>query len=414
MGDILTMPAGGGGVTSDEVTVTRNMIPTGYKALTADSNDEVVTGTLTLTGNVSEDKVLSGYTFYGVDAQRKRTGTLTIASIVNFKIAQYSNLTLISTWALPSKGPWSGVRIMCKLGSYPSSVSDGTLFYEGVGTSVTKQLGVGRWCFKAWNYITTNRGRMFGGHVQAVGDNNPIKGKKVFTFSQNFVVPDRVRSIDIFMVGGGGGVTQDYSNSRSGAGGGYTATHKNVSVSPGQSIAVSIGAGGDGGNGGSTTVGSYTVAGGLGVRGSNVGSGAAGGSGGGGRSNTKNEADPGAGDGGSDGANGGDGHAGQKGGTGQNRSTKAFGESSGSLYAGGGGGYGATGASWTKAGMGGAGGGGDAAPSNWGGKGLHGAANTGGGGAGIGYQSDQSQPLTRSRGGSGIAIIRWGYEGRTT
>ena len=69
------------------------------------------------------------------------------------------------------------------------------------------------------------------------------------------------------------------------------------------------------------------------------------------------------------------------GGKGQHTTTKAFGESNGTLYAGGGGSEGAPG---------GSGGGG--------GFRVNGGANTGGGGGSF-----------TGSGGSGIAIIRWGY-----
>jgi hypothetical protein len=88
-------------------------------------------------------------------------------------------------------------------------------------------------------------------------------GEKIFTSSGTFTVPDGVTKIDVFCVGGGGAGGQPYlyatfeyratsgvyyiSNvCRSGRGGsgGYTATVKNASVTPGQSIAVAVGAGG--------------------------------------------------------------------------------------------------------------------------------------------------------------------------
>ena len=87
------------------------------------------------------------------------------------------------------------------------------------------------------------------------------------------------------------------------------------------------------------------------------------------------------------------------GGTGQGTTTRAFGEYEETLYAGGGGGHSTYGIAW-----GGSGGGGRGSWNtnitgmieSW--SGEAGATNTGGGGGGGG-----------TAGGSGIAIIRWGY-----
>ncbi len=167
-------------------------------------------------------------------------------------------------------------------------------------------------------------------------------------------------SIDIFMVGGGGGSSSrtesgDYGTIHTGgAGGGYTKTQKGVAVSANAGIAVSIGAGGTGGwsptAGGTTSVtvsgSTYSARGGnTGNKGyydtvSHAGSGGSGGSGGGGGS-------IGGWAGGTGGSNGGNGSSGKaspqvagSGAAGQGTTTRAFGESSGELFAYGGSGGG--------------------------------------------------------------------------
>ena len=88
---------------------------------------------------------------------------------------------------------------------------------------------------------------------------------------------------------------------------------------------------------------------------------------------------------------------------------RAFGKSDGTIYAGGGGGGGAYKQDYTgiSHGSGGAGGGGS--------NGNSGGANTGGGGAGgdvteiVGPYNIYPSYGRRGAGGSGIAIIRWGY-----
>lgn len=167
-------------------------------------------------------------------------------------------------------------------------------------------------------------------------------------------------SIDIFMVGGGGGSSSrtesgDYGTIHTGgAGGGYTKTQKGVAVSANAGIAVSIGAGGTGGwsptAGGTTSVtvsgSTYSAKGGnTGNKGyfdtvSHAGSGGSGGSGGGGGS-------IGGWAGGTGGSNGGNGSSGKaspqvagSGAAGQGTTTRAFGESGGELFAYGGSGGG--------------------------------------------------------------------------
>ena len=389
-----TMPNNGGQSASLNCGQSK-VIPAGYT-----TGGTVTANSLaSQTGGVTADdaKVLSGYTYWRDGA--KRTGNLTVQSVVNFNVAQYSNLTLIGTWAKPLTGPWSGIRILCKQGSYPTSVSDGTLFYEGGETFATKTLSVGTWYFRAWNYITTSVGRMYGGDVQAAATNKEIKGQQVFTSSGVFYTPAFVRSVEVFVVGGGGGSFSDESNRSGGGAGGYTQTYK-IDLQSNTGYMVVIGAGGQGSGGGATSFWGYSASGGGGGKGT---SGGDGGSGGG--CATSGDRDY-AGDGGSDGSNGAGRVSGEfAGGKGQGRTTRAFGEPSGALYAGGGGGRGYESSTWSYSGRGGTGGGGygNGNPGN-------GSANTGGGGGGRPYYGSGYSPYPPSIGGSGICIIRWGLK----
>lgn len=162
-----------------------------------------------------------------------------------------------------------------------------------------------------------------------------------------------------------------------GGGGGYTNT-STLAVSPGDIIAVSVGSGVAASNGGDTIIGSITAKGGY-V--SNRGDGGAGGSGGGAGEGHASEvtlydsaAMPGGSDGG-DGVRAGTWWTYPYGGKGQGTTTRAFGESDGTLYSTGG---------WG---------------SGWFTTGNNGDESTGNGG-------NNGTSLT---GGSGIAIIRYGY-----
>lgn len=193
--------------------------------------------------------------------------------------------------------------------------------------------------------------------------------------------------IDIFLVGGGGGgASTTLTNYGSGGGGGgYTKTYSTIMLTQNGTTTVTIGSGGAIATaGGSSSFGtSYTVNGGRAGTASyrwGTGSGGAGGSGGGAGA----FGDYSGGSGGSNGGNGG--YVGQgsnpgSAGTGQGTTTRAFGETSGTLYASGGTGGGRNN-----------------------GNGTAGGANTGNGGGGGGTTGSSTH--TGAAGGSGIIIIR--------
>nr|DAL02183.1 MAG TPA: hypothetical protein [Caudoviricetes sp.] len=341
------------------------------------------------TGGVTavDDKVISGYTYWrdGI----KRTGNLTIQSIVNFNAALYSTRAIMLTWQNPGRGPFSGVRIICRTdGRYPdiNNAGDGTLCYEGSGNNILVSnlpANSGVW-FRAFPYITTSIGRLYdpytGGRPTTYAVASSIQGQQIFTSSGTFMVPALVREVQVFLVGAGGGGNYRVLPSGStyygggGGGGGYTRTYK-IATTPGQQIAVNIGASNNSyyGDGGTTYFGSYSALGGH-AHGKEIANGSDGGSGGGAGSRTM---------GGSGGIDGGDGAFGGgqiPGGKGQGSTTRAFGDASGTLYASGGSGGDSSGA------------------------GTGGGENTGNGGGGMGNRSSSSY----GKGGSGICIVRWG------
>lgn len=74
---------GGGGVISEDITVTKSDIPKGLTALTNDSDDEIVEGTLVMDGNTNASDVNAGKTFYTTDAKIKLIGTKPINGAIN-------------------------------------------------------------------------------------------------------------------------------------------------------------------------------------------------------------------------------------------------------------------------------------------------------------------------------------------
>ena len=115
-----------------------------------------------------------------------------------------------------------------------------------------------------------------------------LAGSAVYSTSGTFAVPQGVTSVLVTMCGGGGAGGDDMNNVGAGGGGGGGYVRATVSVTPGDQIPVTVGAGGvapaigsgaNGGNGGDTTFGTLLLAAG-GAGGQSDVSGGAGGAGG--------------------------------------------------------------------------------------------------------------------------------------
>ena len=375
-------------------------------------------------GNATAAHILSGQSAW-VNGFRIN-GTMTVNSILNFNVAAYSTNQVLLQWQNPyaAEGkPFSGVFINYSTNGYPGT--SGTRIYTGYGNNITP----GGWSqaivsvpasgttyyFSATTYTTCSAGDLWGTTFNAKAATF-AQGQEVITSSGIFTVPANVYSIDIFCVGGGGSGSGGYRNigyyAGGGGGGGKTATIRGYSVNPGLQLSVVVGAGGaqvefasEGNRGGDTYVtnGGTTIAyanGGLGGRSYGYGYGGAGGSAGGRGAYGHRTAGVNAENGGSDGES-------RDGASGQGTTTKAFGESWNTLYAGGGGGGGNAQNYNTNRGYGGSGGGGNGSdamgasgsPGTW--------ATGGGGGGGFSYSADNAG--FGYAGGSGVCIIRWGY-----
>lgn len=243
-----------------------------------------------------------------------------------------------------------------------------------------------------------------------------LRSSGVLTFNEPYV-------IDLFMVGGGGAGGSDARQTIvgcGGGGGGYTRTVRSFAVTVNKAYTVTIGAGAEASRtvdkpaSGSTSFGDFSIAGGDSVQLNRSSSadytvGARGGSGGGGGLYSKSTG----GEGGSDGGSGGLG-SGTSGlpASGQGFTTKEFGEQTGKLYAGGGGGGTYISAQSPVYALGGAGGGGAGA---WGAganktqDAVAGGANTGGGGGG-GVGVGGVANIIGGSGGSGIVCFRVAQE----
>lgn len=211
---------------------------------------------------------------------------------------------------------------------------------------------------------------------------------------------------DWFAVGGGGsgGATSGFTG---GGGGGYTATVLNNPIIKNNSYVIYVGAGGTAGvnsNGGVSSVSSTNTGLIISANGGLYGkvrAGGAGGSGGGGGSYGNRKTGGAGGSNGSNGAAGAGGNSAGAGGKGQGTTTRAFGESTGKLYAGGGGGGSAGNSDYPNQAAGGDGGGGIGGGRNSINPGGNGTPNTGGGGGGCNANG------ASGAGGSGIIIVRF-------
>lgn len=210
-------------------------------------------GKLGLTSSSTWDNVVTAIT------------SATVSTILSFSAASTSSTSITFTWKNPASGGFAGIVIVGKTGSYPTSPTDGTVYYTGSGnnttasgtasTSISKFTGGTTYYFRAWSYVLINNVKWYSDSYKGVTCTTAVeKGQKIFTTSGTFTVPTGVTSIDIFCVGGGGaggGYIEAYFVSgyadregiSAGGGGGYTATKLKQVVTPGDSYTVTIGAG---------------------------------------------------------------------------------------------------------------------------------------------------------------------------
>ena len=243
MAKVIILDSDGAGTSSDELTATSSDVVKGLTAVTKDSDDVLIVGTMDdLSSDSSIDSVVNDsnginirikpgvyrqngekYISYGdelnaaigmnVEKILKGTiiagqaGTLDAQSISNFNLSLYSSGTVMGAWQNPTNGPYSGVKVVYRTDRYPSGPDDRTTAYEGSGISFTKSLPVGvKHYFSAFSYMTTNFGRIYSSTFrQSEFTTTTVQGRQAFKSNGTFAVPTGVRSVQVFLVGGGGG-----------------------------------------------------------------------------------------------------------------------------------------------------------------------------------------------------------------
>ena len=92
------LPGGGGGASSDDYTLLRAAVPAGMKAVTADSDDEAMEGTLNADTTLADSQALSGQTFLKWNPQtklfEKHTGNMVNKGAWNGSVAMNGSITI--------------------------------------------------------------------------------------------------------------------------------------------------------------------------------------------------------------------------------------------------------------------------------------------------------------------------------
>lgn len=113
MAQAYVVGGGGGGVGSEELTATANNVLKGNTYVGADTNDDIGTGTLELTGNATAADVASGKTFYSNNPHSRQTGSLalsgnaTAGNVLN-GATFYNNTFTKQTGNMPNNNAWGG------------------------------------------------------------------------------------------------------------------------------------------------------------------------------------------------------------------------------------------------------------------------------------------------------------------
>lgn len=98
MGKIWMPGGGGGGASSDDCTLMRAAVPSGMKAVTADSDDEAMEGTLNPDTTLADSQALSGQTFLKWNPQtklfEKHTGNMANKGAWNGSVAMNGTVTI--------------------------------------------------------------------------------------------------------------------------------------------------------------------------------------------------------------------------------------------------------------------------------------------------------------------------------
>lgn len=332
--DVIVVPTGSSADLTLSVTIDGKSYSTVVSAATVTQGK---CNTYTLTVNAGE-LALSGikigdWTYNSAGSPTITAGGHTITFAGNYEDLLFSNKVVSSSEVTITACSRSGLTV------YPVTASAGTLVqtYDGLFSVVTLS--------NITSDITVN----FNG----AGTGRTVTKRFYPAGTYTWTVPEGVYSVDVFLVGAGGGSNWTGSGATGGGGGGYTKTFRGggyvapssgtwvgsttegrdgnaVNVTPGESIQIIVGGGVAGGNGGYSQFKNSNYRADGGYASTSWATGAAGGSGGSSCRLSSSQDNP---HGGSDGS---DAVGGKYQAKGQGHTTRDFGESTGLRNAGGG------------------------------------------------------------------------------
>lgn len=221
-------------------------------------------------GDATAAHILKGKTATSENGLRI-TGIVEISSVLSFNVAAYNTSQLLCTWKNPAQAsgrPFSGVVICCKTDSYPTSPNDGFVYMgsggnstaQGTASTVISGLTSGTtyyvriWAYcicSSGNYTVNSTKILVSESYRQATCTTTASGRKSFTASGTWTIPDGIRTININAVGGGGGGrtgserSDYYLHAGNGGSGGGTSYQTNISVEPGDTVTFVVGAGGD-------------------------------------------------------------------------------------------------------------------------------------------------------------------------
>lgn len=200
-----------------------------------------------------------------------------VATPANLTVFGYKTGTTAVYWTDETIGTTcSGSVVRMSTSGYPKTVSEGESVFAIGGTKskidkttsesgygFTKAIGSGvTQYYSRFNYVYVNGKYYYSSSYKGGSYTYKNYGDtKAFSASGTWTVPEGVRSVNVFCVGGGGGGagansstgTGSTSKGGGGGGGGYAKSGNNKAVTPGQQISYTVGGGGGGGQTGFET-----------------------------------------------------------------------------------------------------------------------------------------------------------------
>lgn len=93
--------------------------------------------------------------------------TAGIPSASSFSASRSGSNNVSISFNAPGSGTWTGLRVVGKLGSYPSSPNDGQCMWDMKSSGTNALNGAGNWYFRAWDYWESGTGRVYGNYHDA-------------------------------------------------------------------------------------------------------------------------------------------------------------------------------------------------------------------------------------------------------